>query len=761
MSDLDVIIGNVLEDKDLESELKIKDKSYIEESIKKPMLNEYLGNGWETYKEYKTCFKVRKNKTHDVLFEDRVWSLLCKFGFIGMNKDRNFAIKYLNSQNHNGKQIDVFSYDSDVAICVECKSSEKYVYDKSFSTEINEINGIKSNLYSNIRKKYGSDLKVGYILAGNNISFTDSDIEKMKEYNIIYLTSDDISYFERIADYLGEVGKYQFLGKIFKGQQVKGLKFTVPAIKGEMGGGRYYSFSIEPSVILKLGYVLHRDDTTTSTFDTYQRMVNKSRVKEIGKYIDDGGFFPNNLIVNFTTKKPLGFDPVKPGAGDGSADLGILHLPNLYHSAFIIDGQHRLFGYGKSIWASKSTVPVVAFENLDSKVQTQVFVDINNKQKSVPRNLLLTIMTEFNWGSDDPKEAIKALKLKLIQRLTSDQSTPLYKRIAIAEEKKDDTLCMTQNYILSQAMNKVNYFADIKDGLIVKSGFLWAGNYEKTLEKSFSFLRTAFRYIEKNLEGQWNLGKAEGGFIAMNAGVCSMIRLFDDLILYAVINDDFEPSMSEADAIFAKCTKFLDVVIEFLGSLDSNGLKTLRSFVGGAAVERVLMEYRNAINIKFEEFNPCPQALDTWRKENSGEFNLEAKQIGDDLQLDLRNYIQCVLQKEYGVSHWWSKGVPKKIQGDCALKQIDSDSEEEAWNFMEVRHYEEIIRKEKALLLDGVTRNDLKGAGIDKRLYWVARYIKIRNKVAHPERINISIEELDFLKELRDWMIPKITTCVL
>jgi DNA sulfur modification protein DndB len=75
-----------------------------------------------------------------------------------------------------------------------------------------------------------------------------------------------------------------------------------------------------------------------------------------------------------------------------------LHLPKRYRSCWIIDGQHRLFGYSKADKekVKNRTVPVVAFHNLPQDVQSRMFVDINHKQVKVPANLLGQIMQEFN-----------------------------------------------------------------------------------------------------------------------------------------------------------------------------------------------------------------------------------------------------------------------------------------------------------------------------------------------------------------------------
>ena len=77
--------------------------------------------------------------------------------------------------------------------------------------------------------------------------------------------------------------------------------------------------------------------------------------------------------------------PTKP------SQIGTLHLPKQYRSVFIIDGQHRIFGYSGSKYAGKNTIPVVAMVNLEKEEQVKLFMEINENQKAVPKNLRNTL----------------------------------------------------------------------------------------------------------------------------------------------------------------------------------------------------------------------------------------------------------------------------------------------------------------------------------------------------------------------------------
>ena len=80
-----------------------------------------------------------------------------------------------------------------------------------------------------------------------------------------------------------------------------------------MGGYPFYSFAIEPSILLQISYVLHRMQTTEETLGTYQRIVSPKRIEDIRTFLDKGNFFPNAIIINIDQPKgqALRFDLVE------------------------------------------------------------------------------------------------------------------------------------------------------------------------------------------------------------------------------------------------------------------------------------------------------------------------------------------------------------------------------------------------------------------------------------------------------------------
>ena len=91
---------------------------------------------------------------------------------------------------------------------------------------------------------------------------------------------------------------------------------------------------------------------------------------------------------------------------DSNACSGKLIIPNAYGIAYIIDGQHRVYGYANSKYVENNTIPVVAFDGLDTIEQLEIFMDINQNQKAVSPSLRLDLEEDLYWEETYYEEEI-------------------------------------------------------------------------------------------------------------------------------------------------------------------------------------------------------------------------------------------------------------------------------------------------------------------------------------------------------------------
>ena len=244
-----------------------------------------------------------------------------------------------------------------------------------------------------------------------NIIWSEPDMERADSIDVKVVTENEFNYFEAFIKHMGPAGRYQFLAEFLQNQDVPGLSnIKVPATKGRLGKHTFYSFVTTPKNLLRISFVNHLALNHPDGRPAYQRMINPGRIKAIGQFIrKDKGYFPTNLLLNFT--EHCRFDQISNKENsDPNIKFGWLYLPKKYKSAWVIDGQHRLYGYSHLDKEQvDSSVFVVAFEKMDTTTEADLFITINHKQKSVPKAVLIALQADLKWGSADAKERVVAL----------------------------------------------------------------------------------------------------------------------------------------------------------------------------------------------------------------------------------------------------------------------------------------------------------------------------------------------------------------
>lgn len=752
--------SKMLSGSSLKSATSSRQKSHIFESIPIPLVETYINDGWEVDKEFKTKMRMKKLKSPDLAFEDSVWATFANLGFEYLNSDRSFKVPYSDDYCLT-QQIDVFAADRETILIIECKSTQGEPKKGNFKETIEAIGGKKAGIIKSIKSFFpNSKQKIKFILATNNYYLSEPDKERLEKFDIIHFDEDIITYYQELTKHLGLSAKYQLLGGLFEGQTIPELDNRIPAIQGKLGGHTYYSFSIEPEKLLKIGYVLHRNKANVKLMPTYQRLIKKTRLKSVQDFIDNGGFFPNSIIINVDNKgKKLKFDQASPQVEDAISKIGILHLPKNYRSAYIIDGQHRLYGYANSEYKSKNSIPVVAFVDLDRREQVKVFMQINENQKAVPKNLKNTLNADLLWDSESLDDRIKALKLQLAQGLGEEKFSPLYDRVIIGENNKTPSRCITIDTI-NNGLNRSNFFGSFSKVSIKADGTFYKGNNEETYNSLLKFLTGSFAYIKEQLYSEWIKGEEGDGFLAINAGIESLIRIFSDIIDLLVKDGTVATKIDKADTIVEETKYYLDPLIDFLKSLPLEKKIELRKSYGTAGRVKYWRLLQKAINNARPEFKP--DGLNEYWKDEEQAFNEESFKMIRDLETFMKEDFKKKLEIHFG-ENWFKKGIPQQLYIDsitlAAKKNIEteSDSEEvQPWDCLHIIDYRKIAQYgknwseifEKSYTKPGEEKIS---GGKEAKTKWMQKLEKIRNQNFHS--YSVKEEEYTFLKELHDWLI--------
>ena len=750
------IFSKLITEKDISKELRIRKKAFVNKTIPNKNVAEYdelIENGWGLEKEFKTSKRLKKNKSHDVLFEDKVWALFASLGFRLLNKDRKLELSYDKSNNKLTQQIDVFAKDDETIIIVECKSTKEENKRGDFKKELEAYKSKIGGLRTTINQLFPDQkLKFKFILATENYSISEPDLGRLNNINGVHFDDEVIDYYVNMQKQIGLASRYQLLGSLFGGQEIPELDNKIPAIKGKMGGHTYYSFSIEPEKLLKVGYVLHRNKANVNMMPTYQRIIKRSRLKSVHEFIDNKkGYFPNSIIISIDSDKDLAFDRANTQVKSSISDIGILHLPKKYRSAYIIDGQHRLYGYANSEYKSKNSIPVVAFIDLAREEQVKLFMQINENQKAVSKNLRTTLNADLLWASKNYVEQQKALRSRISIVLGESRNSSLFDKISIGEDRRT----ITQE-AFDKSLNQSSFLGKVSKNKIESLGTFYNGDLDESFERLATFLRLSFNYIKECIPEIWN---ELDNILLINKGIYAFIKLQSDIVDLLISNSTLKPK-DHTKKYFEESKTYLDPAINFIQEMDEDTKETLRKAYGTGGYIKYWRTLQITVSKVHEEFHPS--GLAEYIKKEAREYNTRAFQFIRDIETYFKADFKEKLENKFG-SKWFKSGVPPQIAKkaiemayDKNLKVENEEDEIEPWDCLTIISYRTIALKNWRDLFESdytrPTETKISG-GKDAKTQWMVKLESLRNENFH--QYSVTEEEFYFLEELHDWLIKK------
>ena len=717
---------------------------YVTKSIFTSSLEDEREEGWELLSEMKNPkrVKVKKNKSQDEVFEDTLWVLLANLGFTTMNRDKFFRMSYGDNDSET-QQIDVFAVDDETILFVECKSAVKLT-DGVFKTVIEAYSKKMRGLQLEALKKF-PNRKCKFIFATNNYTLSHSDEDRLKASNIIHFNEYTVAYYQDLAKHLGSSARYQLLGNLFAHTVIKGMDNRIPAIRGRMGGHTYYSFSIEPEKLLKIGYVLHRSEANSSLMPTYQRLIKKSRLKAVRKFInEDHGYFPNSIIISIDTKSHLQFDRSEKQVPNAIAELGILHLPREYRSAFIIDGQHRLYGYSDSPYADSNSIPVVAFENLDQKEQVRLFMEINENQKSVSKGLRNTLNADMLWNSPKESEKRDALRLKLAQDLGEKSTSPLYGRINIGEDQSTETKCITIECIRI-AINVGNFLSKFdKKNVLTSSGIFDLNQNDATLKLLYGFVEKCFIYIKQNSTFEWEKGSADNGILTINNGIGGLIRVLNDIANHLIKTQVINPTTDSVEKMVTEAEYYLAPVCRFINDINEETRSDIRKAYGGNGPLHCWRHFQRAINEERPEFKP--EGMIKYWEDHGKEFNSSSIIMMPKIEKAVKQFVRRKLEEVYDSK--WIREIPQKVYTDAntqaSAEEYESGEHQDWWDYVSILDIRSIIMYGKnwsSIFSTRFTLESQKLGDKEAKTEWLNTLYKLQGKAA---KANFSVAKSEY-----------------
>lgn len=627
---------------------------YLLDSVKDDEVAVRERNGWEIVRRSKNTTSIKKQKPQDILLEDRVWMIFYRLGFSSLNKDRNCRLEFKSGYQ---KQIDVLARDDENIFVVECKSTER-PQAVNARESLQELAGSRDDIQKAIRAEWGQDCgRINLLVVIGSTGKRDVDEQFVKdsaEKNLFLWCRAELEYIENLIAHLGTSAKYQLYSVIFAQKEAKNLGKSYYALQGKMGGQVFYSFLIPAKDLLKYAYIHHRKLTViVDAVQAYQRMLKRGKLKQVARYIDqEDGYFPNTIIVNFS--KQLQWQQQK---SEGTTKIGKVTLPSYYGCAWVIDGQHRLYGAARA--QRDVVVPVLAFERMDEAEQANLFVEINSRQTSVAGNLLWDLYSDIYRGATDPKQKIRyqiSETAKIIAR-----HGPLKGHIKI------ESMPGIEHGKLS--------LATVCDTIMKYSPWAHIGHptdESKTPVNAARLINSYFEVLKSLWPEDWEKGSK--GVLLSNNGFGVFMMVFDDVIAHMVYQKQDsllqESKVKEFKGELEK--KYLTPVIELLKD-DRSRQEHIRKGVGRGPQSDNARELDRTIHVFVEGFSPRrlkdAQPPEGSKAQLSGIAALEEK--AKSLEPKLRSLVLRELNQHYG-EKWWKQGIPSGPK-----KRVDDSYQDE------------------------------------------------------------------------------------
>jgi DNA sulfur modification protein DndB len=450
-------------------------------------------------------------------------------------------------------QLDAVGGIEDTLLVVECKSKNEPDR-KPLRSYIRSFWVKKRSVTNGLRKHVGGRYKrTIFILALRGISPSGKDIEFARKKNILVWSEPYLDSIRSLYFTIGDRARHYILRELGGTPPLvpggKGRFFTFPALEAKIGKrDRLYSTFIPARILLDIAYVLRIESGQKRA---YQRFLDKKRLFKVAKFIEDGNSFKNSIVLALDKRSK--FIPQRSrwaSKVSSRSQIGLIKIPRQFAYAWVIDGQHRLYGFARAErkWLGCS-LPVVALQSRGRTEEAKTFLDINSKQKPVDPSLLWSL-----FGTLYPNE-IRGLVSYFVRFLATKPRSVFYGKVFVPGESKQSrkhyrifhsNLCDTINEHFVEGLTPgrskgvplftaANSSAAKRDEL-VKRNFKVVNGYMKWLTAQ----------VTNSSEKRWMRD-----FFLTNNGVNVALRV----LVHILRHTDGKIKTSELDTLFGKAMR--------------------------------------------------------------------------------------------------------------------------------------------------------------------------------------------------------------
>ncbi len=543
-----------------------------------------------------------------------------------------------------------------------------------------------------------------------------------------------------------------------------------------MGSKKYYMFSMELSTLLRMSFILHRTRAHEAEMPTYQRLLVPSRLKGINNFLSNGGFFPNSVILNFADPKNRVRFEANPRTGTTRSRHGMLRIPNAFAVAYIIDGQHRIYGYAETDYLSSNTIPVVAFKNLESIEQLDIFMSINQNQKAVSASLQGTLEKDLYWDSDRVDSRMKALRSSIVIDLAERVNGPLYKKIAIGEDSASlSFVSFSKGLLISGLLPKAKgnqIDVESSQSCLYNIG---EQNHNKEMNRvrqlSVRFLNGCFGLVEEVCKSKESRSFAA---IHTNRGVYALLGLVGSLNRWLCVDKGLLSQHSTVPERLDSIEKFIVALVEALDEMSDDEFDSMSGSYGTSGEMYWFRTFQMLLHKRFQDFEP--KELIKWKERQDSDLQDGGRSCGVEIERAIKRNLLQKLKRLFGRN--WELEI-NSIKRKC----LDRAEEEREKHYKEglrnksvdwtemftIMEYKSIIEKYWSRNAENdpdftTFSNDYSldiGEGMNSKassIKWLSRFNSLRNLWAHEgtKDKGLSREEVIFIKNIHSSLVERL-----
>ena len=443
----------------------------------------------------------------------RVWTLFEKAGFQtkpnSNNPDDEEKIKLSADKT---RKVDLFAELPNKGVVIIGENKSRGKLDKSFSAYVHDCEQLTKASKANV-----------FVFVSDDKEIDAKDKKYAQERGVIVWGNDELEYYETLVDTIGEYAKYEILHAMGVSTREQSLTHDVLALKIRQpfsdSENELFIFTTSPEMLLKTCVVLRKAAGIT---DAYQRMVKKSRLSKIAKFVTQkDSVLPPNIVVHLNeeidwtdidlpehNKKGRKINLTRKN----DYSLVLLHIPLKFASMEIIDGQHRLFGFAHANVETQErfNLVVLGLANMSPKKKTETFVAINDNARRMDPNLVAYL--KLTEDETECQKDAELMAIKVVYKL--NQVTPFKKKIRILDTGKEKLT--------------IKNFAGMElKSLIGEKGHL-RKHYPHSSDEYVKILRMYFSTLQSIFNNEWN--EPETYIVFSNRGISAFLKLLKSLL---------------------------------------------------------------------------------------------------------------------------------------------------------------------------------------------------------------------------------------